>query len=532
MNMAAKKKARKPTAPRRTASPHGRTRKPKPGTPSVAAEAAAPHGAAVAGVLVVNMIPQSLSGETNPDSEPNLAVNPANPLQMAASAFTPNPVGPGSRGPIFVSDDGGNTWSLNAILPSEGATADITLRFGTTTNTLYVGIIPLPFTAFDAQGQPIPGLRVARSTHFLSSAPMTTVLNRRGVGIDQPYVQAATVGNGKDVVVVGDNDFNQPNNRTATFSLAGNAGTGNPSFKIIALDARSGAGTAAPSIRPTIHPDGPVYGAFLHNTTNNFPQDLRYDVVVVRDDNFGTGNPPFSDLTDPADGRAGRRVVQNRPIPFLPDPQSNDPGPLGQERIGSHLSIAVDPRPGQSATVYLAWADLVGDDQYTLHVRRSTDSGQTWSPADLLSIPHALNPALAINSDGKIGFLYQHLSGTVNFGGPLNATNRWEAHFRRSSDGVSWDDLVLATVPADRPPARDDQGRLRLPYLGDYVHLLTVGKDFYGIFSAGNIPNRANFPCGVVYQRNADFDNLRLLDVDGTTPVDISIDPFFFKVNG
>ena len=41
-------------------------------------------------VTVVNMIPLAQSGETNQDSEPNLAVNPANPLQVAGSAFTMN----------------------------------------------------------------------------------------------------------------------------------------------------------------------------------------------------------------------------------------------------------------------------------------------------------------------------------------------------------------------------------------------------------------------------------------------------------
>ena len=56
---------------------------------------------------VVNMIPQSLSGETNQDSEPNLAVNPANARFMAASAFTPNPTGSGNA-PIYVSTDGGD----------------------------------------------------------------------------------------------------------------------------------------------------------------------------------------------------------------------------------------------------------------------------------------------------------------------------------------------------------------------------------------------------------------------------------------
>ena len=57
-------------------------------------------------ILVVNMIPRALSGETNQDSEPNLAVNPADPLHIAGSAFTPDPAG-GTNAPIYVSSDGG-----------------------------------------------------------------------------------------------------------------------------------------------------------------------------------------------------------------------------------------------------------------------------------------------------------------------------------------------------------------------------------------------------------------------------------------
>src|SRR5213080_5049925 len=82
-------------------------------------------------VLLVNMIPRSLSGETNQDSEPSIAVNPANPLQIAASAFTPDPL-KGSFAPIYVSNDGGNTWTLNSIVPGNNrrtGTGDITLQF-------------------------------------------------------------------------------------------------------------------------------------------------------------------------------------------------------------------------------------------------------------------------------------------------------------------------------------------------------------------------------------------------------------------
>src|SRR5439155_21901669 len=90
-------------------------------------------------VRVVDMIPQSLSGETNQDSEPNLTVNPANPQQIAGSAFTPDPMG-GLFAPIYVSVDGGTTWALNAIVPggnSGTGTGDITLRFSGTSH-LYV----------------------------------------------------------------------------------------------------------------------------------------------------------------------------------------------------------------------------------------------------------------------------------------------------------------------------------------------------------------------------------------------------------
>src|SRR5262245_17050006 len=58
-----------------------------------------------ASVLVVNMIPKSLSGEENQDSEPTLTVNPANPLHIVGSAFTPDPAG-GNLAPIYVSTDG------------------------------------------------------------------------------------------------------------------------------------------------------------------------------------------------------------------------------------------------------------------------------------------------------------------------------------------------------------------------------------------------------------------------------------------
>src|SRR4051812_38173713 len=132
-------------------------------------------------ITVVNMIPRSLSGETNQDSEPNIAVNPANPMQIAASAFTPNPLG-GDHAPIYVSIDGGNSWTLNNIIPSEGAsgTSDITLKFAGSSNRLFASILDGMSGNFE----------VHRTSDFTSPTAMSQLEDRKDE--DQPYIQATT----------------------------------------------------------------------------------------------------------------------------------------------------------------------------------------------------------------------------------------------------------------------------------------------------------------------------------------------------
>ncbi|MFI9363420.1 hypothetical protein ACIG5E_20535 [Kitasatospora sp. NPDC053057] len=75
------------------------------------------------------------------------------------------------------------------------------------------------------------------------------------------------------------------------------------------------------------------------------------------------------------------------------------------------------------------------------------------------------------------------------------------------------------TTPQRSSPVR--------PYLGDYIRLIAVGQDFYGIFAGNNTPDNANFPVGVTYRRNSNFTTHQLLDTDGVSPVNPSIDPFF-----
>jgi hypothetical protein len=455
-------------------------------------------------ITVVNMIPNSLSGESEQDSEPNIAVNPANPQQIAASAFTPDPMG-GANAPIYVSIDGGNSWSLNFIVPSQIQTADITLGFGETTNTLYAAILRLPFNS------PNPRMAILRTKNFQGPSIMTVLVDRTGAGVDQPFLDATTVRNGSDTgrdrLYVGNNDFNAESGRTATIDRSLSAAAGG-AFRSVRIEARGtgSAGQNGPQIRPVVHADGTVYAVFYGWRSFSTLQEVTADVVVVRDDNWGRGTNPFRALTDPADSLPGRMVA--RGVKFRWNQM------MGQQRTGGNVSIAADPR--NSTTVYLSWADRQNN-VYTLHLRRSDDRGVTWSAQDLRTVPSGTNGAVAVNSDGHVGFLYQQLEGT-------GASQRWVTHLERSADGINWTDLILARVPASTPPKLFD------PYIGDYADLQAVGRDFYGIFSANNTPDMANFPNGVRYLRNADFTSKRLLALDGTTPVDVSIDPFFFKV--
>ena len=448
--------------------------------------------AKLAGVRVVDLIPASLSGETWQDAEPFLALYASNTKLMAASAFTPNPGGSASAtAPIYVSDDGGDSWTLRNTLPSQAMTADITHAVGGNPPVLYAGIMKVP-------GFPLNELK---TSDFLSVATMTLQSSRPD--IDQPFVRTTDVANA-DRVYIGLNDFDAPEGRTATVDVSHNGGATYTSRRI---ETRNTMGQNGPSVRPAVAQDHTVYVAYF-GWRSNTGSDVTSDVVVVRDDSGATGATPFRHLLDPSDHLPGRLVATHVTIPW------SNAATLGQERIGSTLSIALDAL--HSDNVYLAWADRVGTgDIYTVHVRRSTDRGATWS-GDLRTLTNATDASLAVSTNGTVGLLYQQVTGS-------GGTSRWVTRLEQSRDGfATHQDVVLATVPATTPTFQF------LPYIGDYNYLLTRGNQFLGIFSANNTPDSTNFPQGVVYQRRVDFPTHRLLDGAGA-PVAVSIDPFFFS---
>jgi len=449
-------------------------------------------------ITVVDLIPKSLSGETEDDAEPNMAVNPANPLQVAASAFTREPMRRADRAPIFVSTDGGMTWSLRSIVRSPQITCDVTLRFGSS-SVLYVSAL-----RNELQGYANRELVICQTADYATTRLMVEVFNQR-MYIDQPYIAAMTVAS-KDHVFVDDGDFNYPTGQAAIHRSLDAAHGG---FTPVLIEYRPKTIDWS-EVRPAIGAGGKVvYAAFNRVTSLSDDQTpLSSDVVVVRDDGGGVSPLPFSSLEDP-EGGYGLRVVKQRVFAWNTC--------LGGDRLGDDLAIAVHPI--NKNKVYLVWSDWVND-RVSLHLKYSTDSGQSWS-CNKRDIPDAKNPGLAVTAKGTVGFLYQQVVETPE-------GNTWMTQLERTTDDFKTTPkpLTLATFPSNCPLYKSGCDDI---LLGDYLHLMSVDKNFYGIFSSNNLPVLLRFPCGVKFQRRTDFNAKKLLDLQGKK-VCPSIDPFFFKV--
>jgi hypothetical protein len=459
---------------------------------------------------LVNMIPTSWSGETNQDAEPTITVDPRDFSRIAGSAFTwDNLTGAPmvtATAPIYVSSDGGNTWTLSFIVPSKiGAgfpTGDITLNFSSRLggrhkiSWLYGGTL-----SSTAASRPMTALRAKDP---FSPTLMTTLDTRTG-HVDQPHTIVKTSGPHDKLYIGFNNGYGcvAPGGRSSTLDVSQNALAPAPTLSLDVIEARNTACQDGFAQVPAAHKDGTVYAAFLHDWSGT-PR-----LVVVRDDNWGMGASPFANLKDPSDTVAGRFVTTGLTLAA---------GVMGQNRLGaSNVSIGVDPH--NSDRVYVAWGDSNGPNSETIHVRRSINRGKDWS-ADLLTVASAMNPEVAINDIGVVGVLYQSV-----------AAGNWETRLVLSDnlDATTFGTLgtLLASQNAATPLAT------YWPYIGDYASLVTAGRAFVGMFSASNYPDKVNFMSGVKYQREVDWTTHKLYaDAAHTVEVPPSIDPFFFSIQG
>lgn len=450
--------------------------------------------------LVVNMIPPELSDEHGQNSDPFLAVSPGAALIIGAANY---PATANTKTPLFRSSDYGKNWSaLFSVLPTT-AVENQTYCFSGNGTSFYGAI-----TGTTEAGR---NFLVVRGTDLSGNKSLDTISTSSQIS-DQPYLQARQT-DGRESVYIGELALRSSLDVKQAMAAVRVLTPSQPQFIVVPIEARPlpGSGQDAPAVRPALAAnDGTVYVAFIRWQTIDGPVTPG-EIVVVRDDGDGA-TKTFQSLIDPQDRKPGRLVATNQTFQL---DQS-----FGQQDNVLDLAIAVHPQ--NSAIVYLCWGSYdTAQKTYQLHLRVSSDRGESWSNDLLPPIPSAVNPALAVAEDGSVGFLYQQF--VTNPKGEV-----WETHFRQQDAGSTvWSDLKLSSFPtAIEPKKEKTEG---VPYLAYRLNLIASGGVFYGAFSAPNIPESQYFPQGVRFQRR--YGNGKLISNDEKTEVPFSIDPYFFSIS-
>ncbi|MFN0180576.1 MAG: hypothetical protein ACKVZ0_17380 [Gemmatimonadales bacterium] len=407
-----------------------------------------------------------------------------------------------------MSSDGGNTWGLRCQLPGQayGSWGDLSVRFSAAGNWLLFSYLSVNSTLeFHLRGT---------TTMFLPY--FAGNLLPPGFGstseFDQPRL-GARPWSAEFAVAVSDQGFST--GCSWGMFLWAKAVSFPPSLAKACVAHRPA--TERPRAQQVaIHRTGVAYVAFLEITGEDGP-DLIGNVVLVR------GTPStlasLSDLVEPPgpggcdhpDGAVGVRVRRCLRLPWGPAGSAD----FGWEVRRGALAIAVHPEIRQR--VYLAYGDVKSNSSslQTLHLLRSDDGGMHWSSLGLAK-GNATNPGLAVDGQGRLGFLYQRF-----------ANGRWTHQLDVWSDANQLlKEIPLANtgVPKAAPPGGP-------PFQGDYLDLLATGNEFLGVFSAWNDPQTAVFPFGVKYQRLCENAGLRSLWLPKLgSQVNPSVDPFFFRV--
>lgn len=483
-------------------------------------------------VRVVDMIPRRFGNEIFQNSEPTLAINPKNPAIMAASAYTlgGDICSRGVEAPIFASRDTGRTWTIvckilvdsSALLPP----GDVMLRWSISGHALYATLL-WPFDPYT--------LKIFQTEQPFGPDDFLTV--RAIPNVDQPDLVAIPShstgvgqgpGSGTRLFISGnfmnpDSAFPQASNGTAGVVITGGWQIPPAPMRLVPIEHRKITGQNY-ATRLGAHESGIVYALFYSPRPSANGNFVLEDVVIVREDSAGLSKSPFEALLDTPvvkprtrtgcdghDGKPGIQIVTCRVVPYAGG--TRDFG--FQRRVSANLSLAVDP--DDANTVWVAWADSMAKDHQTLHLRRSTNGGRSWS-GDVMTVPNATNPALAAGNRGNVGFLFQALE-------PSPSGPRWVTRLFTSTNAFQTRrSYLLATVAALEPLP------LMQPYIGDYVELRAAGDHFFGVFSASNRPDTLGFPNGVAFQRLVNLERKLLLNEHGGFTIGVSIDPFFFAV--
>jgi hypothetical protein len=470
-------------------------------------------------VKVVNVIPNSMSSETDQNSEPSIAVNPANPADIVVSAFS-NAVtnSPPGLSPYFTSFNGGTTFT---VFPQDNLQQpDTTLAWsptpGNAFGTLYAArLFPNAATGIgniDVVKDTGAGLSTGGVPNTIPGSSYNPPGGSIGNDVDQPRIALSSNGT-IDRLYVGFNDLSKAGNlvgqtgATASIQFTPNAALNNPVWNPVTgaplvLDRNPGVGQIqdGPAVPVAASPNSStVYAAFERwsGAAAAGSGDQNAQIIVMKDTANGTNN--FGDLgakvNVPGLGLVGQGVNVLGGAAQVVIPQSlgglGTGTSLGMERLGSDLSLAVSPT--NANIVYVAYAQVIkGISEVT--VQMSGNGGLNFPTSFTVPANSGL-PALAVAQNGVVGLL-----DTALVGGNL-VTQMWELNGTTLVPFMlkaKHPELDLSSFPNGNPAVAFQ------PYIGDYEGLIAVGNQFEGTFSASNSPILNTFPddSSVIFQRN------------------------------
>jgi hypothetical protein len=487
-------------------------------------------------ITVVNMIPGIWSRDTSQNSEPSVTVNNTTGL-VIGSAFTAgfNFCDSGTGAPFFVSTDDGDSWDLACMLPTtNNYPGDLTVSLTPDNKSLYATALDYYRTtspkkvhmdarvySWSSGASPIASWFA--SSGFTFGAPLQDYLRD---GTDQPQVRTAPGDGPPKMFAVGDTRTGNTIDPCAAIGVAfADAPTPTPVRQCVGTERAFWSSIPASRV------------VMVHDTTyilmyRPVNRGAANDVVVYRRDRTGNfdalkDGPAVSTIqnnrVNPCtvqDGLSGNRAVRCRQYTSVR---------AGQERhVESELSIAVDPNDAKK--VYIAWAETADTTsamlRLALHFASSIDAGVTWTESSWKP-DSSTNPALAVASDGAIGVMYQKLVTSLG-GGTFWTTQLFIAADRDqlATGPTDTSPFLLASVNAAEPTWVMD------PYIGDYLQLVSKGRNFYGIFSASNDLSGSNsspFLCRTCPRGRAYDTNGKPID-ENKASVKPSIDPYFVRV--
>ena len=422
-------------------------------------------------VVISNTNPNLQNTNTTSNSEPSIAIDPANTNDISILAFSG---GWGAKAPIWYSSNGGSLWTLENTIPnppglSQNCPCDQNPDYGIH-GRLSATFLHNDSSGIDAYTSITWDPTTESAWNWFLSGGITQTTDQQGIGnTDQPWLLVntdPTDSTDSNSYVAYDNFDGAPDMRVAV------APSNPPDFTRDKL-----VGYSAPGGNP---------GLRLAKDLNSLAVYAMWQQCVAN----CSGDPKTIDfyLNRSTDGGKTWSLNGNSTGLFMVETQSTQPTPkfgTVNALLGGIDHVTVDPNNGD---VYVVYGDKdlsTGIDRLSIgHLTANGSGGLKWV-ANYYVVGQAETalPSVAIanNSKGTIGVLYTNYDGIDSKTG-LPQFSAFLAISNDHGKSFSYNRLekFLSTTK--------DNGKSRQRVLGDYQQLKAVGNTFYGVFTGNGVP--------------------------------------------